>query len=85
MESQFALFRNSFSFGARYVHGLRLWHHSLRNHFRSTCWHFGEEDQVEARFDLFENSVNLDATKVYDLQGTYHILRNQFGRTQWNS
>jgi hypothetical protein len=33
MESLFGLFRNSVSFGARYVHGLRLMHHSLRNHF----------------------------------------------------
>ena len=30
MESHFGLFRNSVSFGARYVHGLRLMHHSLR-------------------------------------------------------
>ena len=30
MESDFGLFRNSVSFGARYVHGLRLMHHSLR-------------------------------------------------------
>ena len=45
MESVFGLFRNSVSFGARYVHGLRLMHHSLRNHFGSTCWYFGEEAQ----------------------------------------
>ena len=32
MESLFGLFRNSVSFGARYVHALRLMHHSLRNH-----------------------------------------------------
>jgi hypothetical protein len=44
------------------VHGLRLLHHSLRNHFGSTCWYFGEEAQVEARFDLFGDSANLDAT-----------------------
>jgi len=43
MESLYGLFRNSVSFGARYVHGLRLMHHSLRNHFGSTCWYFGEE------------------------------------------
>ena len=61
MESCFGLFRNSGSFGARFVHGLRLMHHSLRNHFGSTCWYFGEEAQVEARFDLFGDSVNLDA------------------------
>jgi len=36
MESFFGLFRNSVSFGARYVHGLRLMHRSLRNHFGST-------------------------------------------------
>ena len=54
MESRFGLFRNSVSFSARYGHGLRLMHHSLRNHFGSTCWYFGEEAQVEARFDLFE-------------------------------
>ena len=43
MESLFGLVRNSVTFGARYVHGLRLMHHSLRNHFGSTCWYFGEE------------------------------------------
>jgi len=43
MESHFGLFRNSVSFSARYVHGLRLMHHSLRNHFGSTYWYFGEE------------------------------------------
>ena len=62
MESHFGLFRNSVSFGARYVHGLRLLHHSLRNHFGSTCWYFDEEAQVEARFVLFGDSANLDAT-----------------------
>jgi len=45
MESLFGLFRNNVSFGARYVHGLRLMHHSLRNHFGSTCWYFVEEAQ----------------------------------------
>jgi len=29
MESRFSLFRNSVSFGLRFVHGLRLMHHSL--------------------------------------------------------
>jgi len=38
MESLFGLFINSVGFGARNVHGLRLMHHSLRNHFGSTCW-----------------------------------------------
>ena len=61
IESCFGLFRNSVGFGASYVHRLRLMHHSLRNHFGSTCWYFGEEDQVEARFDLFGDSANLDA------------------------
>jgi len=55
MESRFGLFRNSVSFGAS------LMHHSLRNHFGSTCWYFGEEAQVEPRFDLFGDSANLDA------------------------
>jgi len=61
LESRFGLFRNSVSFGARYVHGLRQMLHSLRNHFGSTCWYFGEEAQVEARFDLFGDSANLNA------------------------
>jgi len=85
MESRFVLFRSSVSFGARYVHGSRLMHHNLRNHFGSTYWYFGEEAQVEARFDLFGDSANLDARNVHDLQGTYHMPRNKFGRTQWNS
>ena len=61
MESCSGLFRNSVSFGARYVHGLCLLHHSLRNHFGSTCRYFVEEAQVEAQFDLFGDSANLDA------------------------
>ena len=61
MESCFGLFRNDVCFGARYVHGLRLMHHSLRNHFESAYWYFGEEAQVEARFSLFGDSANLDA------------------------
>ena len=61
MESRFGQFRNSVSFGARYVQGFRLMHHSLRNDFGSTCWYFGEEAQVDARFDLFRDSANLDA------------------------
>ena len=60
-------------------------HHSLRNHFGSTCCYFDEEAQVEARFDLFGDSANLDARYVHDLQGLYHMLRNRIGRTQWNS
>jgi len=43
MESGFCVLRDSISFGASYVHGLRLMHHSLRNNFGSTCWYFGEE------------------------------------------
>ena len=61
MESRFGPCGDIVSFGARYVHGLCLMHHSLRNHFGSTCWYFGEEAQVEARFDLFTDSTNLDA------------------------
>jgi hypothetical protein len=61
MEYLFCLFRNSVSFSARYVHGLGLMLHSLRNHFGSTFWYFGEEGQVEAWFDLFGDSANLDA------------------------
>ena len=61
MDSRFGLFRNSVSFSARYGHGLHLAHHSLRNHFGSTCWYFGEGAQVEAQFDLFGDSANLDA------------------------
>ena len=61
MESCFGSFRDSVSFGRRYVHGLRLMHRSLRNHFGGTFWYFGEEGQVEARFDLFGDSANLDA------------------------
>ena len=71
MESRFGLFRNSVNFGVRFVHGLRLMHNSLRNHFGSTCRYFGDEAQVEARFDLFGDSANLDARWVHDLQGTY--------------
>ena len=61
MESRFGLFRNRVSFGARYVHGLRLMHHSLRNHFGCTYWYFREEAEVKARFDLCRDSANLDA------------------------
>ena len=61
MESLYGLFRSSVSFGARYVHGLRLMQHSLRNQFGSTCWYFGEEGQVESRFDLFGDRANLHA------------------------
>ena len=61
MESWFGLFRNSVCFGARYVHGLCLMHHSLRNHFGSSCWYFGKEAKVEARFELFGDSANIDA------------------------
>ena len=61
MESHFGVLRDSISFSARYLHGLCLMHQSLRNHFGSTCWYFGEEAQVKARFDLFGDSANLDA------------------------
>ena len=39
MESRFGVLRDSISFSARYAHGLRLMHHSLRNHFRCTIWY----------------------------------------------
>ena len=39
MESRFGVLRDSISFGARYVHGLRLMHHILRNHFGLTIWY----------------------------------------------
>ena len=68
----------SVSFSARYEQGLCLMHHSLRNHFGSTCWYFGEEAQVEARFGLFGDSANLDERWVRGLHGTYHLLGNQF-------
>ena len=61
MESRFGLFRCCVSFGARYVHGFRLMHHSLRNHFGSICWYLSEEAEVEAPLDLFGDSANLDA------------------------
>jgi len=61
MESRFGMFRNNVSFGARFVHGLRVMHHSLRNHFGSTCRYFDEQAHVEARFELFGDSANLDS------------------------
>ena len=61
LHGTYRMLRNSVSYSARYVHGLCLLHHILRNHFGSTCWYFGEEAQVEARFDLFGDSANLDA------------------------
>ena len=39
IESHFGLFGDSVSFGARYVHGLCLMHHMLRNYFGSTRWY----------------------------------------------
>jgi len=39
MESRFGVLRDSISFSARYVHGMRLMHQSLRNHFGSTYWY----------------------------------------------
>jgi len=59
MESRLGLFRNGVSFGARYVHGLRLLHHGRRNHFESAYWNFGKGAQVEAQVDLFRDSANL--------------------------
>ena len=42
MESRFGPFGDNISFGASYVHCLRLMHHRLRNHFGRTCWIFGK-------------------------------------------
>ena len=39
IESHFGLFGDSVSFGARYVHGLCLMHHTLRNYFGRTRWY----------------------------------------------
>ena len=62
MEYHFGVLRDSISFGAKYVHGLRLMHQSLRNHFGSTVLVLlGEEAQVEAGFSLIRDSANLDA------------------------
>ena len=38
-ESHSGVLRDRISFDSRYVHGLRLMHQSLRNHFGSTCWY----------------------------------------------
>jgi hypothetical protein len=43
------------------VHGFRIMHHRLENHYGSTRLLLGEEAQVEGRFDLFGDSANLDA------------------------
>jgi hypothetical protein len=40
MESCFGPFVEIVSFSARYVLGLSLMHHSLRNHFGRTIWFF---------------------------------------------
>ena len=39
MKSRFGLFRDSVSFGARYMHGLWQMHHRLRNYFGRTRWY----------------------------------------------
>ena len=39
MECCFGPFVDIVSFSARYVHSLRLMHHSLRNHFGRTIWY----------------------------------------------
>jgi len=39
MKSCFGSFVDIVSFSARYVHSLRLMHHSLRNHFGRTIWY----------------------------------------------
>jgi len=84
MESRFGVLRDKVSFGARYVHGLRLMHHSLRNHFGSICWYFGEEAQVEARLVCLEIVLILMQDRCMIFK-EHHRLRNQFERTQWNS
>ena len=62
MESRFGLFGGNVSFGARYVHGLHLMHHRIRNHFgRTPMVLLGQGAQVKARFGLFGDSANLYA------------------------
>ena len=39
VESNFDLFGDGVSVGARLVHGLRQTYHRLRNHFRRTRWY----------------------------------------------
>ena len=62
MESRFGVLRDSISFGARYVHGLRLMHKKSKKPFwKLLLVLLGEEAQVEAWFGLFRDSANLDA------------------------
>ena len=62
MEFRFGVLRDSITFGARYVHGLRLMHQSLTKPFWTHLMVLlGEEAQVEAQFGLFRDSANLDA------------------------
>ena len=62
IEFRFGLFGDRVSLGARLVHGLRIMHHRLRNHYASTPMIIlGEEAQVEGQFDLFGDNANLDA------------------------
>ena len=62
LESHFGVLRDSISFGARYVHGLRLMHQSLRKPFwKHLLVLLGDEVQVEAQFSQFRDSASLDA------------------------
>ena len=61
MESRFGLFRNSVSFGAGYVHGLRLMHHSLRPFWKHPIELLDDVCHVESHFGLFGDSVSFGA------------------------
>ena len=85
MKSHFGLFRNSVSFSARYLNGLRLLHQSKKPFWTHYLVLLGEEAQVEAWFGQFGDSADPYAREVHGLHGTYHMLGNQFGCTLWNS
>jgi len=51
MESRFGVLRDNICFGRRYVHGLRLMHQSLGNHFGSTCW-YSKVKRLKCRLGL---------------------------------
>jgi len=57
-ESCFGSFRNSVCFGARYVHGLRLMHHRLRNYFRRNRW-YSKLKRLNWRLDLVCSDIVL--------------------------
>jgi len=60
MESRFGVLRDTISFGARYVHGLRLMHQSKKPFWKHLLVPLGEKAQVEA-IGLFRDSANLNA------------------------